>query len=249
LQADQDAIVQAQRAIDENDLAIRATAERAAADQRYAADVKRIQTTRAEAEAEMNEKLSVLSGSFQNGAGSVSALAAIAAEYGIQIGVSTIPDFNNLSSASNALVDAFSKLNDYIAQATGTTATPISVSGGGPYNPTSTPLSTLGVALATYTQSGGSVYYQSHAGQYGSKPLLAGGGIVMPRLGGVDVTVAERGIAEAIVPLDSKTMGGMVFERGSVNINGAIGNPEEIALRFVKEVQILNGRGMRFGLK
>lgn len=67
----------------------------------------------------------------------------------------------------------------------------------------------------------------SAPGLTANRPKLAEGGIVMPRPGGVPVTVAEAGQAEAIIPLDKLgSMGGGV----KVTVNGNVGwSPEDMA--------------------
>ena len=109
----------AQRALDEFDLEHRAAQERAKADSDYAAAVKRIQEQRSQLEGQMNADLSKLSDGFLNGTATMADLQAIAEKYGITINQDTIPDFNNLSTATNNLVMAMQQLIDYIAQLTG----------------------------------------------------------------------------------------------------------------------------------
>jgi hypothetical protein len=75
-----------------------------------------------------------------------------------------------------------------------------------------------------------------------NRPKLAEGGIVMPRPGGVPVTVAEAGQAEAIIPLDKLgSLGGGV----NVTVNGNVGwSPEDMAnivLRKQRQAMALAG--------
>jgi hypothetical protein len=100
----------AQRAIDENDLAVRAARERADADAEYS-----------KKSAELTDRLDKLTDSFQNGTGSMDELRQIADLYGIQISADTIPDFTDLGSATSALYSAFVDLAGYIGQITGVT--------------------------------------------------------------------------------------------------------------------------------
>lgn len=73
----------------------------------------------------------------------------------------------------------------------------------------------------------------SAPGLTANRPKLAEGGIVMPRPGGVPVTVAEAGQAEAIIPLDKLgSMGGGV----RVTVNGNVGwSPEDMANIILKK--------------
>jgi phage-related protein len=73
----------------------------------------------------------------------------------------------------------------------------------------------------------------SAPGLTANRPKLAEGGIVMPRPGGVPVTVAEAGQAEAIVPLDKLgSLGGGM----KVTINGNVGwSPEDMANIILKK--------------
>jgi hypothetical protein len=135
LATDNAAVASAQRAITENNLSIDATAERTKADADYAADVKKIQADRAAAEAEMNRQLAALGDALQNGTGSMTDLAGIAAEYGLLIDTATIPDFANLSSTVGELLAAFESLADYIGKLTGTapdTGAPPGIGGAPP---------------------------------------------------------------------------------------------------------------------
>jgi len=75
--------------------------------------------------------------------------------------------------------------------------------------------------------SGKSVKVNASAGLNANRPKLAQGGIVMPRPGGVPVTVAEAGQPEAVIPLNKLgSLGGGV----TVNIQGNVGwSPEDLA--------------------
>jgi len=82
----------------------------------------------------------------------------------------------------------------------------------------------------------------SAPGLTANRPKLAEGGIVMPRPGGVPITVAEAGQAEAIIPLDKLgSMGGGV----KITVNGNVGwSPEDMAnivLRKQKQAMALAG--------
>lgn len=67
----------------------------------------------------------------------------------------------------------------------------------------------------------------SSPGLQANRPKLATGGIVMPRPGGVPVTVAEGGQAEAIIPLSK--LGGMGGGT-NITIQGNVGwSPEDLA--------------------
>ena len=109
---DQAAISQAQRAIDENDLAIRAAAERAKADADYATKSQ-----------ELTDKLATLSDAFQNGTATMSDLTTLAGAYGIQITTETIPAFSDLQAAvgdsHSGLIGALNDLAAYIEKITG----------------------------------------------------------------------------------------------------------------------------------
>lgn len=59
----------------------------------------------------------------------------------------------------------------------------------------------------TTTSSGGSTYFQSGHGPYGGKPLLAKGGVISHRPGGMDVTVGEGAEDEVVAPLSSLKLG------------------------------------------
>lgn len=85
----------------------------------------------------------------------------------------------------------------------------------------------------------------SGPGLTANRPKLATGGIVMPRPGGVPVTVAEAGKPEAIIPLDK--LGG--FGGGTnITIQGNVGwSPEDLATIIARKqrqayaLQGLNG--------
>ena len=94
LQSLQDAVAQAsdpaakaaaQRQLDEYNLQIAATAERAKADADYAKAVQQYQDDRAAAEKEMNTQLDALSKALQTGKGHLSDLNAIAAKFGVTL--------------------------------------------------------------------------------------------------------------------------------------------------------------------
>jgi hypothetical protein len=88
----------------------------------------------------------------------------------------------------------------------------------------------------------------------GGRTLMAEGGVVMPRRGGVDVTVAEAGVPEAIIPLDRAgsvpSLGGgntLTIEAGAITINGAASG-EDIVSALTKWMR-QNGRNPgSFGL-
>jgi hypothetical protein len=172
----------AQRQLDEYNLQIRATAERAQADSDYAAEVRRIQQERSQLEAEMNRQLATLGDALQNGTGSINNLSAIAAEYGLQIGTTTIPDFDNLSTTVGLLKGAFEDLAAYIGTITGVTP---KVPSGGSSTAGSLKLS-VGAALRAGIGSGGaleqvfghSAGFLARAG-IGSIPSLDIGGEVL----------------------------------------------------------------------
>lgn len=70
----------------------------------------------------------------------------------------------------------------------------------------------------------------------GGRTLMADGGIVMPRRGGVDVTVAEAGVPEAIIPLDRAaslpSLGSSTtlnVSPGAIVINGAASGDEIVS--------------------
>lgn len=191
VEADNKAIAAAQRALDENDIAIRAAAERSQADRDYTSQLKQLQQTRTTLENAMNDQLAKLSEQLQNGTGSMQALSAIAAYYGIQISSTTIPDFDDLSTASGKLIDAITALAAYIEKITGYSPNPAPTGGDGSGadggGSSSAALDYRDAAQAaaealgyyvTYTLSGGGVYYQSNSGNWGKKPMLDEGGWV-----------------------------------------------------------------------
>lgn len=110
LAADQKAIDQAQRMIDENTLSIKAAQERASADTNYATQVGML-----------NKALADLEIRIENGTGSMADLQSIAAKFGIVIDGVTVPSFTDLSSAAKTLKDALGDLATYIGKITGVT--------------------------------------------------------------------------------------------------------------------------------
>jgi hypothetical protein len=87
-------------------------------------------------------------------------------------------------------------------------------------------------------------------GAFGKKPKLADGGLVMPRPGGMDVTVAEAGQPEAIIPLNkmaSMGVGGGATYNITVNA-GAGANGGSIGTEIVNAIKAFersNGKGWR----
>lgn len=206
LDLDNKAVTAAQRQLDEYDLSIRAAQERTQVDQDYSVQVR-----------SLDEQLAALADQFANGTGSMASLSGIAAQYGIQLSGTAIPDLNNLSVASKALGAAMADLAEYITKITGKTpaAAPTGAAPGAPDFSSSTGGGTaidyaqaaqaaaeaMGSA-GTYTVSGGSVYYQSNTGTYGKKPMLDEGGWVEK----TGVAVVHAG--ETYSGVGSKRMGG-----------------------------------------
>lgn len=104
LAADQKAIDQAQRAIDENDLAIRATAERAQADHDYAIAVQNYQDQRSLLEQQMNDRLDTWGKNLAAGTATIGGLNDIATTFGFTLADITDPktgigvEFSNLAT-------------------------------------------------------------------------------------------------------------------------------------------------------
>lgn len=209
--ADDETRKAAQRALDEYNLGLRATQERAQADKDYAAEVRRIQSDRARAEAEMNAKLARLSDAFQNGTGTMDDLRDVAAEYGIQIDTTTIPDFATLSAASGALIDAFGALADYIAKITGTAPAKI------PSRPSA---------------AGDLASILNHRVLGRNVPLLDVGGEVLQ----TGLAIVHRG--ETFSGVGSHRMpGGIVLEAGAVQVNGNYIHERDLQTTIVRSLE------------
>ena len=107
LAADQTAVDQAQRAIDENNLSIQATAQRAQADQQYAAAVKEYTQQRSLEESAMVLKLQELNKKIQEGTGNVKQLNPLLRKFGVNLGDIPIDqyttDMAGLSSSVQSL--------------------------------------------------------------------------------------------------------------------------------------------------
>lgn len=138
--ADQKAVQMAQRQLDEYNLSIKAAGERADADKTYAAQLKGL-----------DRQLSSIQTAFENGTGSIAMLTGLATAYGIQIDTKTIPDMQNLSTASGDLLTAFQALYAWVFKTTQSIPAPVATSNA--------------QALASAVASGASVQQQLTAAQ------------------------------------------------------------------------------------
>ena len=227
--ADQKNLDAANRQYDEYMLGIKAADERLAADTAYATQLKALQDSRTAAETALNQQISDLSDAFQNGVGSMQALSDIAARYGIQITLKTIPDFDSLSSASGQLAAAFQILVDWITKIDGiapkipTDSSGAATAGGG------------GTGLGGSTGPGAVLqdlhnqvvagilspadYNYLISGHKLNIPGMASGGIVRAKPGGTLVRLAEAGQDEQVGPVGG---GGGGATSITVNVSGSV---------------------------
>jgi len=232
----------ANEAIKQDALQVQATVERTKADADYAAAVKRVQAERGAAESEMNRKLGLLADAFANGKGSMDALAAISAFYGVQIDVQTIPDFDNLSAASNALKQAFIDFVKYISTVTGVAPTipADGGGGGGGVAPSGSPAATLQ-----------NLHAQAVAGIIDPATyayMISGHKLQIP---GLDVggTVLQTGLAVVHAGETYSGVGkGLSTPTANVYISGVVGNGEDVAMQVGKGLEKLGFRGIKFEL-
>lgn len=141
----------AQRDIDEHDLSIKASAERAQADKDYAKAVEDYTNQRTVQERQLTDSMEALRLRIENGTGTLSELNGIMATYGVTMdGVNAqlfgidfpiaTAAFDSLTSASHNLLDAFNALIDWVNSHTGSSVSTSTVAGstqggGGAYLP------------------------------------------------------------------------------------------------------------------
>ena len=212
LDADKKALDAATRQLDEYNLGIRAAQERANMDKEYASQVT-----------SLNAKLAKLSEAFQNGTGSMQALRDLASQYGIVISAQSIPDFQDLSSASKELKQAFIDLVNYIAVLTGV-APKIPAGGGGGGGGSAAAGSPAATLQDLHAQAVNGIisaaqYQYLISGHKMEIPGMASGGIVKARPGGTIVRLAEGGQDEQVGPVGGGGGGSTVI---NLTVNGSV---------------------------
>ena len=159
------AIEAAQRAITENDLAVQATKERAAADAAYAS-----------AQWNLNSQIESLSANVSNGAGAQDALNKLLGQFGVSLGGLSDPGgtglLTQLQTAVAATTGAFQNLNAYMTNPAGGTT---QATGGG-----------TGAGTGTGGGTGG-------GGRGGPRIGFASGGMVPGALGQPMLAVVHGG--------------------------------------------------------
>ncbi len=140
IDADKAAVAQAQRAIDENNLALRIANEKNQADQEYLRQSK-----------ELTTQLGAWQTAVENGTGSVSGLSAIFNKFGLQVPTS----FGAVSSSAGALAKQMMALAAVIAKITGTPVSAATATGPAVYGHGQLPGDPTGASSGSYTYPGG----------------------------------------------------------------------------------------------
>lgn len=230
LKADQKAVTQAQRAIDENNLAIEAANERAAADTAYATQT-----------ANLNTAIETLSGNVGDGSGAITGLTGILSGFGISLGDLSDPGGNNLlgqlagaaadtTSAFSALTDAVNASSVALGGKKGKKTAAQGVPAGGIDNFPS-------YALGGPTGQGGLALL--HPGEFvvpKSGALVSGASVRSPRFAVPSVASAPARAA------DRRGGGGIVFQPGSVVVNGTADTAFAKVLAAELATQLRGGR-------
>ncbi len=191
---DPKAVQQAARAIQENELQLKATAERTQADKDYADAVRQYQNDRSIQEGQLNDSLSALGDGVQKGTMKMSDLNVILAKYGIAMDgpggatATTVAFANDLAAATTgeggiisslgALQEAFAALVAWVNSNTGSS---VDIPAGPSFTSENGQQAAPGATGATVASPGGNTYMQTGKGRYGSKPipLMASGGRVL----------------------------------------------------------------------
>ncbi len=201
---DQKQIAMAQRALDEYNLSLDAVEERTKADQDYAAAVKTYTDQRATQEQALTDSLNKFGTGVANGKLSMDGLPALLKSFGINLGTgpgnatgvvalfakdlkAATTDNGGIISSLSALQKAFDALVGWVNDKTGAniSAGAVNVGGGGDAGAAiggggggggEGPAAGVAGGAAAYYQPTG--YYQSGAGNYAKKPMLAGGGFI-----------------------------------------------------------------------
>ena len=137
------------------------------------------------------------------------AVLALMQQFGIDMASVSVPLPGGGSVTQNPVGDA--------AQAAGALGSALQAVAAQAANP---PVLTAPSAYGSLSRSGGQTYYQSGKGTYGSKPMLAEGGIVRHRPGGIEVVLGEGGHDEAVIPLGGS--GGGITLHANLVVDGHV---------------------------
>lgn len=210
---DKQSVIQAQRAIQEADLAQRATAERAQADKNYASAEEQYTRDRTVQEDKMNAALADLETGIENGTASLSDLQPILDQYGVSVQGNTLysyelsiamGDQGGMLTALKNLQAAFNALADWLDKMTGTS----SGQRGGPAG------TTFAIGGNTYANlPGGGVSLVSGDVRDAERLAMATGQFIAMADGGIVTKptlamIAEAGEPEAVIPLSQLNGGG-----------------------------------------